>query len=113
MFFIAEFGYRDVYSKTSSNKSDLALIVTLPRSSSVCMIRPSALKAATIPSIRPFDLLLSGFMLSPSSCAGVRLTKSAMYFDPSETFAELNLKPLPMAESARDAVRWYRQQHWI
>jgi dihydroflavonol-4-reductase len=36
-----------------------------------------------------------------------------MHFDPSKTFAELGLKPRPIAESATDAVRWYREQHWI
>jgi dihydroflavonol-4-reductase len=48
-----------------------------------------------------------------ATITGVRLTKRTMYFDPSETFAELGLKPRPVEESARDAVRWYREQHWI
>lgn len=49
-----------------------------------------------------------------ATVTGVRLTKRTMHFDPSETFAELGLKaPRPIEESARDAVRWYREQHWI
>jgi dihydroflavonol-4-reductase len=48
-----------------------------------------------------------------ATVTGVRLTKRTMHFDPSETFAELGLKPRPIAESATDAVRWYREQHWI
>ena len=49
-----------------------------------------------------------------ATLTGVRLTKRTMHFDPSETFAELGLKaPRPIEESARDAVHWYRQQHWI
>lgn len=48
-----------------------------------------------------------------ATVTGVRLTKRSMHFDPSETFAELGLKPRPIEESARDAVNWYRQQHWI
>ncbi|MDQ3185918.1 MAG: NAD-dependent epimerase/dehydratase family protein [Pseudomonadota bacterium] len=48
-----------------------------------------------------------------ATVTGVRLTKRSMHFDPSETFAELGLKPRPMEESTRDAVNWYRQQHWI
>lgn len=49
-----------------------------------------------------------------ATVTGVRLTKRTMHFDPSETFAELGLKaPRPIEESARDAVHWYRQQHWI
>jgi dihydroflavonol-4-reductase len=48
-----------------------------------------------------------------ATVTGVRLTKRIMHFDPLETFAELNLKPRPIEESARDAVSWYRQQHWI
>lgn len=48
-----------------------------------------------------------------ATVTGVRLTKRSMHFDPSETFEELGLKPRPIEESARDAVQWYRQQHWI
>jgi dihydroflavonol-4-reductase len=48
-----------------------------------------------------------------ATVTGVLLTKRTMHFDPSETFTELNLKPRPIEESARDAVSWYRQQHWI
>jgi dihydroflavonol-4-reductase len=48
-----------------------------------------------------------------ATVTGVRLTKRSMHFDPSETFAELDLNPRPLGESARDAVHWYRQQHWI
>jgi dihydroflavonol-4-reductase len=49
-----------------------------------------------------------------ATVTGVRLTKRTMHFDPSKTFAELGLKPpRPIEESARDAVHWYRQQHWI
>lgn len=48
-----------------------------------------------------------------ATVTGVRLTKRPMHFDPSETFKELGLKPRPIEESARDAVQWYRQQHWI
>jgi dihydroflavonol-4-reductase len=48
-----------------------------------------------------------------TTVTGVRLTKRSMHFDPSETFAELGLKPRPVEESTRDAVNWYRQQHWI
>lgn len=48
-----------------------------------------------------------------ATVTGVRLTKRMMHFDPSETYAELGLKPRPIEESARDAVRWYREQHWI
>jgi len=48
-----------------------------------------------------------------ATVTGVRLTKRTMHFDPSETFAELGLQPRPIAESATDAVRWYREQHWI
>ncbi len=38
-----------------------------------------------------------------ATVTGVRLTKRTMHFDPSETFAELGLKPRPIAESATDA----------
>ncbi|SFU75448.1 NAD-dependent epimerase/dehydratase family protein [Nitrosospira multiformis] len=48
-----------------------------------------------------------------ATVTGVRLTKRLMHFDPSQTFEELGLKPRPIEESARDAVSWYRQQHWI
>ena len=48
-----------------------------------------------------------------ATVTGVRLTKRTMHFDPSETFAELGLKPRPVEESARDAVHWYRKQRWI
>jgi dihydroflavonol-4-reductase len=49
-----------------------------------------------------------------ATVTGVRLTKRTMHFDPSETFAELGLAPpRPIEESARDAVHWYREQHWI
>lgn len=48
-----------------------------------------------------------------ATVTGVRLTKRSMHFDPSATFAELGLKPRPIEESARDAVNWYREQHWI
>jgi dihydroflavonol-4-reductase len=49
-----------------------------------------------------------------ATVTGVRLTKRTMHFDPSKTFADLGLKaPRPIEESARDAVQWYRQQHWI
>jgi dihydroflavonol-4-reductase len=48
-----------------------------------------------------------------ATVTGVRLTKRTMHFDPSATYAELGLKPRPIEESARDAVRWYREQHWI
>ena len=48
-----------------------------------------------------------------ATLTGVRLTKRTMHFDPSGTFAELGLKPRAIEESARDAVQWYRQQHWI
>jgi dihydroflavonol-4-reductase len=48
-----------------------------------------------------------------ATVTGVRLTRRLMHFDPSETFEELGFKPRPIEESARDAVQWYRQQHWI
>lgn len=48
-----------------------------------------------------------------ATVTGVRLTKRSMHFDPSVTFEELGLKPRPIEESARDAVQWYRKQHWI
>jgi dihydroflavonol-4-reductase len=48
-----------------------------------------------------------------ATVTGVRLTRRSMHFDPSQTFEELGLKPRPIEESARDAVQWYRQQHWI
>lgn len=48
-----------------------------------------------------------------TTITGVRLTKRSIHIDPSETFAELGLKPRPIEESARDAVHWYRQQHWV
>ncbi|WP_074861322.1 NAD-dependent epimerase/dehydratase family protein [Nitrosospira briensis] len=48
-----------------------------------------------------------------ATVTGVLLTKRTMHFDPLKTFAELDLKPRPIEESARDAVSWYRQQHWI
>jgi dihydroflavonol-4-reductase len=36
-----------------------------------------------------------------------------MHFDPSETFAELGLKPRPFEELARDAVHWHRERRWV
>jgi dihydroflavonol-4-reductase len=44
---------------------------------------------------------------------GVRLTRRCMYFDPSASLAELVIALRPITESARDAVRWYREQGWI
>ncbi|PTR16018.1 dihydroflavonol-4-reductase [Nitrosospira sp. Nsp2] len=49
-----------------------------------------------------------------ATVTGVRLTKRTMHFDPSATYDELGLEaPRPIEESARDAVSWYRKQHWI
>jgi len=48
-----------------------------------------------------------------ATVTGVRLTKRSMYFDPSASLAELGLMPRSVEESTRDAVNWYRQQHWF
>jgi dihydroflavonol-4-reductase len=48
-----------------------------------------------------------------ATATGIRITKRSMHFYPSDTFAELDLSPRPREESARDAVLWYREQHWI
>lgn len=44
---------------------------------------------------------------------GVRLTRRCLHFDPAASLAELRLHPRPTAESARDAVEWYRKSGWI
>ena len=48
-----------------------------------------------------------------ATVTGVRLTRRSMYFDPSASLAELGLMPRSVEESTRDAVNWYRQQHWF
>jgi dihydroflavonol-4-reductase len=48
-----------------------------------------------------------------ATVTGVRLTRRSMYFDPSASLAELGLVPRSVEESTRDAVNWYRQQHWF
>lgn len=48
-----------------------------------------------------------------ATVTGVRLTRRNMFFDPTASLRELELKPRPIRESARDAVAWYRQQGWI
>ncbi len=48
-----------------------------------------------------------------ATVTGVRLTKRSMYFDPSNTLNELGLQPRSVEEATRDAVRWYKERHWI
>lgn len=48
-----------------------------------------------------------------ATVTGVRLTRHVMHFDPSASLAELGIRPRPIAESARDAVEWYRSMGWI
>jgi len=44
---------------------------------------------------------------------GVRLARRCLQFDSQASLAELGLRPRPLAESARDAVAWYRHVGWI
>jgi dihydroflavonol-4-reductase len=48
-----------------------------------------------------------------ATAAGVRLTRRCLQFDSQASLAELGLRPRPMEQSARDAVRWYRAVGWI
>lgn len=48
-----------------------------------------------------------------ATVTGVRLTRRCMFFDPSPSLKELNLVPRPVAQSARDAVGWYRSLGWL
>jgi dihydroflavonol-4-reductase len=48
-----------------------------------------------------------------ATLTGVRLARRCMFFDPSMSLRELELKPRPLRESVRDAVAWYREQGWI
>jgi dihydroflavonol-4-reductase len=48
-----------------------------------------------------------------ATVTGVRLTRRSMHFDASASLNELELRPRPIEESARDAVAWYREQGWI
>jgi dihydroflavonol-4-reductase len=48
-----------------------------------------------------------------ATVTGVRLTRRCMYFDPKASWVELGLWPRSVAESARDAVDWYRRVGWI
>jgi dihydroflavonol-4-reductase len=48
-----------------------------------------------------------------TTVTGVRLTRRCLHFDPQASLAELELRPRPMEESARDSVDWYRKVGWI
>ena len=48
-----------------------------------------------------------------ATVTGVRLARRGLQFDPQASLAELGLQPRPLADSARDAVAWYRQVGWI
>ncbi|HVJ79828.1 MAG TPA: NAD-dependent epimerase/dehydratase family protein [Planctomycetia bacterium] len=48
-----------------------------------------------------------------ATVSGVRLARRNMHFDCSRTLTELDLEPRPLAESARDAVEWYRSRGWL
>jgi dihydroflavonol-4-reductase len=48
-----------------------------------------------------------------ATTTGVRLARRNMHFDPSLSLSELDLKPRPIRQSAKDSVIWYRQQGWI
>jgi dihydroflavonol-4-reductase len=48
-----------------------------------------------------------------ATVTGVRLARRCLHFDPQASLAELELRPRPMDESARDAVDWYRKMGWI
>jgi dihydroflavonol-4-reductase len=48
-----------------------------------------------------------------ATVTGVRLTRRCMFFDPAASLIELGLKPRPIADSARDAVAWYRELGWV
>jgi dihydroflavonol-4-reductase len=48
-----------------------------------------------------------------ATVTGVRLARRCMQFDSQASLAELDLRPRPLEESARDAVDWYRKVGWI
>jgi dihydroflavonol-4-reductase len=48
-----------------------------------------------------------------ATVSGVRLARRNMHLDCSRTQADLDLAPRPLAESARDAVEWYRRRGWL
>jgi dihydroflavonol-4-reductase len=48
-----------------------------------------------------------------ATVTGARLTRRCMQFDTQASWAALGLQPHPIAESARDAVEWYRKVGWI
>lgn len=48
-----------------------------------------------------------------ASITGVKLTRRRMHFDASQSLSALGVKPRAVSESIREAVDWFRVQHWI
>jgi len=48
-----------------------------------------------------------------ATVTGVKLTRRVMHFDAGPSLAELRLRPRPVIEALRDAVRWFREVHWV
>ena len=48
-----------------------------------------------------------------ATVTGVKLTRRSMFFDPSMTLNELQLRPRPISQSAEDTVAWLRAEQLI
>jgi dihydroflavonol-4-reductase len=48
-----------------------------------------------------------------ATVTGVKLTRRRMHFNPSQSLAELGLKPRPVGDSIVEAVSWFRAVGWL
>ena len=48
-----------------------------------------------------------------ATVTGVRLTRYSMHFEAERSREELGFKVRSVEESARDAIDWFRQRHWL
>jgi dihydroflavonol-4-reductase len=48
-----------------------------------------------------------------ATVTGVKLTRRRMHFDPRRSLAELDLRPLPVAEALAETVAWFRKVGWL
>jgi dihydroflavonol-4-reductase len=75
-----------------------------------CVPYPIALAAAYV---SEFTAYLFTHRIPAATITGVKLTRRRMHFDAARSLAALGLSPLPVSDSIREAVEWYRKVGWI
>jgi len=71
---------------------------------------PVALAAAYVSEMAAY---LVTHQIPAATITGVKLTRRRMQFDSARSLAAIGLTPRPVAESIREAVKWFRDTGWI